>query len=210
MPYGEDFKEVEHKEEMLKKLLKAKFDFSVLCSDVGAIQQIETLSKLPTIEYTATIKPQFGNALKISVEIPDKINRCATAIDLEDYEHIYGYTILNGDQFAAYGLCVRFDIDTDSVDWREDEKGERTKFEELEKYIEADSLLLVGTILDFMNPEKMNFDELMRFLEKLEDLNITLISASESDYDIRIYRQVLPLATALYRMKLGKKPYGVD
>ena len=35
---SEDFKEVEHNKEMLKKMLKAKFDFSGLCSDIEAIQ----------------------------------------------------------------------------------------------------------------------------------------------------------------------------
>ena len=113
---------------------------------------------------------------------------------------------LVNNEYTVRGFS-REDIDPD--DEYTDEIGETTALEKMLTHIGfyKKVTVLVGTITDFMNPQKPDINDIINVLDCFDEYNVTLCSRMEQKYDYNLYREMLPMVDAFYRLNAGIKPF---
>ncbi len=192
--------------------ISPRMDLDVQCDNIRLLEQLKNATDNPYVKYEVNIKvnEDMDGEVHLSVLFPEIFAKSKN--NRQKYSKIFMYKRKDTDQFLANAEYTmkgfgREDVGTE--DEYIDEIGERKQLEylldEVQRY--KKSTVIVGTITDFMNPQKPDIQDIIDVLEYFEDNNVTLCSRMEQNYDIKLYREVLPLVNAFYRINAGIKPF---
>ena len=189
-----------------------RMDIELECNSVRTLEQLKNATDNPHVKYEVKIKvnENMDGEVHLSVLFPEIFAKSKD--NREKYGKIFMYKRKDTDPFlvnAEYTVrgFSREDIDPDNE--YTDEIGETTQLKKMLTHIRLYKkvTVLVGTITDFMNPQNPDINDLIYVLDYFDDYNVTLCSRMEQKYDYNLYREMLPMVDAFYRLNAGIKPF---